>query len=53
VAEDWPTCQALRAPVQRVCMPAVPVPFSPPLEDFVLPDESRIADAIRGVLGYA
>ena len=53
VAEDWDTCRALRAPVRRVCMPAVPVPFSPPLEDFVLPDQARIASTVRDVLGYA
>jgi pyruvate dehydrogenase E1 component beta subunit len=53
VAEDWETCRSLRAPVRRVCMPAVPVPFSPPLEDFVLPDQARIAGTVREVLGYA
>src|SRR5258708_7096587 len=41
IAEDWDTCKALRAPVRRVTMPAVPVPFSPPLEDYVLPDQPR------------
>jgi pyruvate dehydrogenase E1 component beta subunit len=53
IAEDWPTCRALRAPVKRVCMPAVPVPFSPPLEDFVLPDEARVTSAVRELLEYA
>jgi len=52
VAEDWQCCRMLRAPMRRVCMPAVPVPFSPPLEDFVLPDQTRIASAVRDVLGY-
>jgi pyruvate/2-oxoglutarate/acetoin dehydrogenase E1 component len=52
VAEDWDTCHALKAPVRRVTMPAVPVPFSPPLEDFVLPDQAQIASAAREVLGY-
>src|SRR5205807_1427313 len=52
VVEDWQTCRMLRAPVRRVCMPAVPVPFSPPLEDFVLPDQSRIVAAVRELLGY-
>ena len=51
-AEDWETCRSLRAPVRRVCMPAVPVPFSPPLEDFVLPDKARIVGAVREVLSY-
>jgi pyruvate dehydrogenase E1 component beta subunit len=53
VAEDWESCRRLKAPMRRVCMPAVPVPFSPPLEDFVLPDQERIASSIRDVLGYA
>ena len=52
VAEDWETCRVLRAPVRRVCTAAVPIPFSPPLEDFVLPDQQNIADAIRQSLGY-
>jgi acetoin:2,6-dichlorophenolindophenol oxidoreductase subunit beta len=52
VAEDWDTCHALKAPVRRVTMPAVPVPFSPPLEDFVLPDQAQIASAAREALGY-
>jgi pyruvate/2-oxoglutarate/acetoin dehydrogenase E1 component len=53
IAEDWETCSALRAPVRRVTMPAVPVPFSPPLEDFVLPDQTQIAGAARELLGFA
>jgi pyruvate dehydrogenase E1 component beta subunit len=52
VAEDWESCRMLRAPVRRVCMPAVPVPFSPVLEDFVLPDQARIARAVRELLAY-
>lgn len=52
IAEDWENCRGLRAPMRRVTMPAVPVPFSPPLEDFVLPDQARIVSAIREVVGY-
>jgi pyruvate/2-oxoglutarate/acetoin dehydrogenase E1 component len=52
VAEDWESCQMLRAPVRRICMPPVPVPFSPPLEDFVLPGQSRIVATVRELLGY-
>ncbi len=52
IAEDWDTCRALRAPVRRVTMPAVPVPFSPPLEDYVLPDQARIAATVRELLDY-
>lgn len=52
IAEDWESYRALRAPMRRVCMPAVPVPFSPPLEDFVLPDKARIASAVRDLIEY-
>jgi pyruvate dehydrogenase E1 component beta subunit len=51
-AEDWETCRTLKAPIRRVCTAAVPIPFSPPLEDFVLPDQQNIADAARELLGY-
>jgi pyruvate dehydrogenase E1 component beta subunit len=47
VVEDRDTFRALKGPVTRVCAAAVPIPFSPPLEDAVLPDRSRIAAAIR------
>ena len=50
VAEDWETYRALRAPVQRLCTAAVPIPYSPPLEDFVLPDQGRIASAVRNAM---
>jgi pyruvate dehydrogenase E1 component beta subunit len=42
VAEDDATFRALRAPLRRVCTAPVPVPFSPVLEDFVLPDTSDL-----------
>ncbi len=38
---------ALRAPVRRVTPPFTPVPFSPPMERFWLPDAGRIAAAAR------
>jgi pyruvate dehydrogenase E1 component beta subunit len=47
VTEDPATFRALKAPVQRVCAAPVPVPFSPPLERAALPDQARIAAAIR------
>ena len=52
VVEDPATFRALRAPVGRVCAAAVPVPFSPPLEDFVLPNRERIAAAVRAALAF-
>ncbi|HZD38836.1 MAG TPA: alpha-ketoacid dehydrogenase subunit beta [Actinomycetes bacterium] len=39
----------LDAPVARVGSLDVPVPFSPPLEEYVLPSAGRIAEAVRGL----
>ena len=41
----------LDAPIKRVAGADTPVPFSPLLEAHVVPDEARIAAAIRFVLG--
>lgn len=46
VVEDRASMASLQAPPIRVCTPPVPVPFSPPLEDFVLPGEARIFEAV-------
>ena len=40
----------LDAPVKRVCELDTPIPFSPPLEQYVIPDEKRIAKAIKDVM---
>jgi pyruvate dehydrogenase E1 component beta subunit len=40
----------LDAPIKRVAEPDTPVPFSPPLEQFVIPDEKRIMQAIKETL---
>ena len=40
----------LDAPIRRVATPNVPIPFSPVLENAVIPDERRIRDAIVGLL---
>jgi 2-oxoisovalerate dehydrogenase E1 component beta subunit len=42
----------LDAPVVRVAPPDTPVPYSPPLEEFFLPNAAKIADAIRAVVAY-
>jgi pyruvate/2-oxoglutarate/acetoin dehydrogenase E1 component len=39
----------LDAPVTRVAAKDVPIPFSPPLEDFVLPSVSDVINAARAV----
>jgi acetoin:2,6-dichlorophenolindophenol oxidoreductase subunit beta len=41
----------LDAPIKRVAALDVPIPFSKPLENAVIPDEARIEAAIRSVLG--
>ncbi len=43
----------LDMPIERVTMPFVPVPFSPPLEDYVIPKEDQIVAAVRRTLGVA
>ena len=42
----------LRAPIRRVTVPNMPMPYSPPLEKSILPDADSIARAVRDVLGY-
>jgi pyruvate dehydrogenase E1 component beta subunit len=41
----------LTAPVIRVASPDIPVPFSPPMENFYRPDAERIAAAARKAVG--
>jgi len=48
VAERNP--KALKAPAVRVANPDVPIPFSRPMENFVLPDADRIVAAARSTL---
>ena len=43
-AFDW-----LDAPIKRVNAPDTPVPFSPTLEQYFIPDNRRIAEAIRSI----
>lgn len=40
----------LDAPVQRVAEPDTPIPFSPPLEQYVIPDEKAIIKAVKKVV---
>lgn len=40
----------LDAPIHRVAEPDTPIPFSPVLERFVIPDEGTIIQAIKDVL---
>jgi len=42
----------LDGPIRRVATPDVPIPFSPPLEQAVLPSIDRIRDACRDLLDH-
>ena len=42
----------LDAPVRRVTAPDIPVPFSPPLEDYYLVQVGDVVDAARWMLAY-
>ena len=39
----------LDAPVKRVGARDVPIPFSPPMEDFVLPNAGQVVEAVKAV----
>jgi pyruvate dehydrogenase E1 component beta subunit len=41
---------SLRAPIKRVAIPPVPVPYAVPLEDFVTPTVERIVEAARWLM---
>ncbi|MGE5623638.1 MAG: alpha-ketoacid dehydrogenase subunit beta [Methanocella sp.] len=43
----------LDAPLERVATRDVPIPFSPPMEQFVVPGEADVEAAIRRTLGLA
>ena len=45
-AFDW-----LDAPVKRLANPNVPIPFAKSLEALAIPDEGRIAESVRELLG--
>jgi 2-oxoisovalerate dehydrogenase E1 component beta subunit len=42
----------LDAPLVRVTAPDTPVPFSPPLEEFFLPNAEKVCRAARALAGY-
>ena len=51
ITEDSDTFRALKAPPKRVCAPDVPIPYSPVLEQYCLPDAANIIQGINQVLG--
>jgi acetoin:2,6-dichlorophenolindophenol oxidoreductase subunit beta len=50
VAGDKNIFRTLKAPPARVCGLDVPIPFSPPMEKFVLPDKAKIIAAVKSVM---
>jgi pyruvate dehydrogenase E1 component beta subunit len=44
---------SLKAPIKQVTSLATTVPYSEPMEAFVLPSDAKIADAVRQVVGQA
>jgi pyruvate dehydrogenase E1 component beta subunit len=42
----------MKAPAARVCGLDVPVPFSPPMEKYAIPDKEKIIKAVRGAMHY-
>lgn len=49
VAENLDTLQ-LKAPVKRVAVPDVPIPYSRPLEQFAIPQVAHISQAVRDAM---
>ena len=47
---DKNTFSKLKAAPARVCGLDVPIPFSPPMEHYVVPDKAKIIKAVRGVM---
>ncbi len=43
----------LDAPIKRVAEPDTPIPFSPSMEQFVIPSENSIVQAVRSVVSRA
>jgi pyruvate/2-oxoglutarate/acetoin dehydrogenase E1 component len=50
ITEDDETFARLTAPVRRICNKPVPIPYSPVLEDFVLPSVDDIVAVAGGLL---
>ena len=52
VTEDDGTFGSLKAPIRRVTRSHVPVPYSPPMESFVIPGKEDIVAAVREVMKW-
>jgi pyruvate dehydrogenase E1 component beta subunit len=50
VTSDRETFGKLKAAPARVCGLDVPIPFSPPMEQYALPDKQKIVQAVREII---
>ena len=50
VTSDRATFTKLKSAPARVCGMDIPIPFSPPMEKYAIPDKAKLIKAIRGVL---
>ena len=50
VTSDEATFGRLKAAPARVCGLDVPIPFSPPMEKYAVPDKARITRAVKDVM---
>jgi len=41
----------LDAPIKRITTPNVPIPFIPPLDQYILPDSKKIINTVKSILG--
>jgi len=53
VTADQATFGTLKAAPVRVCGLDVPVPFSPPMEEYAVPDKAKIVQAVRDMMRSA
>jgi len=44
---------SLKAPIQLVTALDATIPYSQPMEDYLLPDEAKIVEAVQQVLGFS
>jgi 2-oxoisovalerate dehydrogenase E1 component beta subunit len=50
ITEDPETFRALKSPPVRVCAPDVPIPYSPVMEQYCLPDKDNVIAGVRRAL---
>ncbi|PKO57459.1 MAG: alpha-ketoacid dehydrogenase subunit beta, partial [Betaproteobacteria bacterium HGW-Betaproteobacteria-19] len=51
IAENIDTLR-LKAPVRRLAVPDIPIPFSRPLEQFAIPQVDNIAASVRSLMTF-